>query len=108
MNLIKLPEDILEVIMCYSDNQIVAQFCLTNTKFKNIIEKCIQGGKINNYEIKKCFICNKNSITSFPILYSIWPRIEEDIITKYICSNKCRKSCLKTKEPVFGIAFYFL
>jgi len=108
MNLNQLPVEILEIILsCYANNKIIVQFCLTHPRFNNIINNCLEIGKIYNQDIKQCFICTKCSITPFPIRYIVWPHQGKDTITNSVCSSKCRKSCLDIKEPVFCVAFYF-
>lgn len=108
MNLNQLPVEILEIILsCYADNKIIVQFSLTHPRFNNIINSCLEVRKIYDLDIIQCFICNKCSISPFPILYIKWPHQGEDIITDSLCSNKCRKSCLDIKEPFFCVAFYF-
>lgn len=83
-----LPNEILEVILSFSTNNVISQISKVNKYINGVIKNIIEYKQVYDIDIIYCEVCNNASMTKLNFSCDVG---KPTINTYNFCSNNCRQ-----------------
>ena len=106
MPLLHLPEDTLELVTSFLNNNMLNNFGKTCKVFHELLQECTTRRSICKQPLGHCIECNKHSFNMSLIHCTILTEESNTIICLQLCSKECRMSYLNHLPDCFCASFY--